>query len=113
MLESIIEPHVWLDVHMLHIDGCIAKISALARTFSNLCHLTFHIEFSVKQEMGFQNNLKTPPLMEKTKPLVLSVTLSHTVLEVFLGRMKSSMLLLRSMEMVVNNRACGRASMQW
>ena len=151
MLESVIERHVWPDVHTLDIGGRIAKISELARAFPNLRRLTFHLEFSVKQETGpvvcwpeldyletsapiplfpsrvrrlqlqypigarsgSQNDLKTLPLMEKTNPVVLSVTMSHTVSETFLGRMKSSMPSLRYLELVVNDGACGRASMQW
>ncbi|TBU29898.1 hypothetical protein BD311DRAFT_805934 [Dichomitus squalens] len=51
--------------------------------------------------------------MEKANPVVLSVMHSHMVSEVFLGWMKSSMPSLRYMETVVNDGACGRASMQW
>ncbi|TBU42327.1 hypothetical protein BD309DRAFT_813638, partial [Dichomitus squalens] len=50
MLESVIDRHVWPDVHTLDIGGRIAKISELARAFPNLRRLTFHMEFSVKQE---------------------------------------------------------------
>ncbi|TBU39250.1 hypothetical protein BD309DRAFT_993897 [Dichomitus squalens] len=137
-IESLWHIQLWEYVHMLDIGGCIAKISALARTFPNLRRLAFHIEFSIKQETGLvvcwpeldylqmsvpiplfpscvrrlqlqnpistrsesQNDLKTLPLMEKTNLVVLSITLSHIVLEVFLRRMKSSMLSLRYLEMV-------------
>ncbi|EJF55574.1 hypothetical protein DICSQDRAFT_175732 [Dichomitus squalens LYAD-421 SS1] len=48
MLESVIDRHVWPDVHTLNIGGRIAKISELARAFPNLRRLMFHMEFSVK-----------------------------------------------------------------
>ncbi|TBU22288.1 hypothetical protein BD311DRAFT_811636 [Dichomitus squalens] len=64
-------------------------------------------QYPISQRSGSRNDLKTlPPLMENTNPIVLSVTLSHTGSEMFLGWMKSSMLLLWYMEMVVND---GRA----
>ncbi|KAI0365973.1 hypothetical protein BV20DRAFT_913379, partial [Pilatotrama ljubarskyi] len=52
MLESIIDRHVWPNLHTLEIGGRIAKISELARAFPNLRRLTFYREFSVKQETG-------------------------------------------------------------
>ncbi|KAI0674182.1 hypothetical protein C8Q78DRAFT_989193 [Trametes maxima] len=52
MLESIIDRHVWPNLHTLEIGGRIAKISELAHAFPNLRRLTFHLEFSVKQETG-------------------------------------------------------------
>ncbi|TBU38571.1 hypothetical protein BD309DRAFT_1083963 [Dichomitus squalens] len=151
MFESVIDRHVWPDVHTLDISGRIAKISALGRAFPNLRGLVFRMGFSVKQETGpvvcwpeldyletntpillfplrvrrlqlqyqisaksgSQNDLKTLRLMEKTSSVVPSVTLSHTLSEVSLGRMKSSMPSLPYMEIVVNDRACGRAGVQW
>ncbi|KAI1798340.1 hypothetical protein LXA43DRAFT_1056511 [Ganoderma leucocontextum] len=151
MLESIIDRHVWPDVNTLDIGGRIAKISELARAFPNLQRLTFHLEFSVKQETGpvdcwpeldyletsapiplfpspvrrlqlqypigarsgSQNDLKTLPLMERTNPVVLSVTMSCTVSETILERMKTAMPSLRYMQLVVSDAIYGRASMQW
>ena len=151
MLESVIDKHVWPDVHTLDIGGRVAKISELARAFPNLQRLTFFMEFSVKQETGpvvcwpeldyletsapiplfpspvrrlqlqypigarsgSQNDLKTLPLMERTNPVVLCVTISHTVSETIMERMKTAMPSLRYVELVVSDTMCGRASMQW
>ncbi|TBU21508.1 hypothetical protein BD311DRAFT_812246 [Dichomitus squalens] len=125
MLESFMGRHVLWDVHTLDIGGRIVKISELTRAFPNPRRLTCHMEFSVEQETGpvlqyaigmrsgSQNDLKTLLLMKKTNLVMLSVTLSHTVSEVFLGPMKSLILSLRYMEMAVNDGACGHASMQW
>lgn len=52
MLESVIDRHIWPNVHTLDIGGRIAKISELAHVFPNLRRLTFFLEFSIKQEMG-------------------------------------------------------------
>ncbi|KAI0826979.1 hypothetical protein BC628DRAFT_186587 [Trametes gibbosa] len=52
MLESIIDRHVWANLHTLQIGGRIAKISELAHAFPNLRRLTFFLEFSVKPETG-------------------------------------------------------------
>ncbi|KAH9849638.1 hypothetical protein C2E23DRAFT_888121 [Lenzites betulinus] len=52
MLESIIDRHVWANLHTLEIGGRIAKISELAHAFPNLRRLTFYLEFSVKPETG-------------------------------------------------------------
>ena len=150
MLESIIDRHIWPNVHTLDIGGRIAKISELAHAFPNLQRLTFFLEFSVKQETGpaacwpeldyletsapipsfpsparrlqiqypigarlsTQNDLKTLPLMEKTNPVVLSCTISNSVTETMLERMKSSMPSLRYLELIVNDGS-GRPNMQW
>ena len=151
MLESVIDRHVWPDVHTLEIGGRIAKISELARAFPNLQRMTFYLEFSVKQETGpvvcwpeldyletsapiplfpspvrrlqlqypigarsgSQNDLKTLPLMERTNPVVLCVTMSYMVSDTIMERMKTAMPSLRYMELVVSDANCGRASMQW
>ncbi|OJT11501.1 hypothetical protein TRAPUB_11973 [Trametes pubescens] len=52
MLESIVDRHVWPNLHTLDIGGRIAKLSELAHAFPNLRRLTFYLEFSVKQETG-------------------------------------------------------------
>ncbi|KAI8986823.1 hypothetical protein BD414DRAFT_487143 [Trametes punicea] len=52
MLESVIDRHVWPNLHTLDIGGRIAKISELAHAFPNLRRLTFYLEFSVKPETG-------------------------------------------------------------
>ncbi|CDO77534.1 hypothetical protein BN946_scf184912.g33 [Trametes cinnabarina] len=52
MLESVIDRHVWANLHTLEIGGRIAKISELAHAFPNLRRLTFYHEFSVKPETG-------------------------------------------------------------
>ncbi|KAH9918702.1 uncharacterized protein BXZ73DRAFT_80484 [Epithele typhae] len=52
MLESVVDRHIWLNVHTLDIGGRIAKISELAHVFPNLRRLTFFLEFSIKPETG-------------------------------------------------------------
>ena len=69
MLESVIDRHVWPNLHTLEIGGRIAKISELAHAFPNLRRLTFYLEFSVKPETGAVTCWPELDYLETSAPL--------------------------------------------
>lgn len=69
------------------------------------------IQYPIGARHGPQNDIKTLRLIEKTHPVVLACTMSHTVSDSMLERMKSLMPSLRYMELILND-GVGRSSMQ-
>ncbi|KAI0777538.1 hypothetical protein BD413DRAFT_467910 [Trametes elegans] len=59
------------------------------------------------------SDLKTLPLMERANPTVLACTISESVSDMMLERMKLSMPSLRYLELVYTDRTCGRNNVPW
>ena len=55
-----------------------------------------------------EHDLKTLPLMEKTNPVVLSCTISYSLSQTMIERMKSAMPSLRYAELVLTDGSYGR-----